>query len=158
VGQINKVGHMRLLAIIFIIFCSFDSMAQYDWDSKNWDKKSLGFGCGFSGQMTKPVSQISKLLTEGNFKELRQLLNSDLTSYQYLSTFVLEKLSDNGDLKLTEMELKKIDQIKNSEQTVPICSGCTYWDERPLRELFDVKTNTIISYNAEYWFERIYKK
>jgi hypothetical protein len=62
VEQINKVGHMRLLAIIFIIFCSFDSMAQYDWDSKNWDKKSLGFGCGFSGQMTKPVSQISKTI------------------------------------------------------------------------------------------------
>lgn len=149
---------MRFLATIFVVFCSFDSMAQYDWDSKNWDRKSLGFGCGIGGQMTKPVSRVSKLLTKRNFKKLRQLLFSEVTSEQYLSTFVLEKLSDKGILKLSDIEQNKIQKIKSSEQKVPICSGCTYWDERPLNELFDVKTKDIVSVAADNWFERLYKE
>ncbi|UYN86650.1 MAG: hypothetical protein KIT51_17615 [Cyclobacteriaceae bacterium] len=69
-----------------------------------------------------------------------------------------EKLSEKGVLELSDAELKRIQEIKSSKQKVPTCSGCVYWDELPLSDLFDTKNREIISASADYWFDRYYKK
>src|SRR6185369_16686666 len=148
---------MRFFIKIFILLCSLDSFAQFDWDSKNWNKESLGFGCSVDGQMTKPVLNINQLLMEKGFDEIRQLLNSDLPADQFLATFVLEKLNTKKELKITSHELERIKEIKNSNEMVPFCSGCTLWIEIPLKALFDEEKRDVVFARADTWFDTYYK-
>ena len=148
---------MRFFIKIFILLCSLDSFAQFDWDSKNWNKESLGFGCSVDGQMTKPVLNINQLLMEKRFDEIRQLLNSDLPADQFLATFVLEKLNTKKELKITSHELERIKEIKNSNEMVPFCSGCTLWIEIPLKDLFDEEKRDVVFARADNWFDTYYK-
>jgi hypothetical protein len=75
---------MKYFLTIWLVMFSIHCFAQHDWDSKNWNKKSLGFGCSVDGQMTKPVLKMTQLFTEKRFDKVRQLLNSDVTADQYL--------------------------------------------------------------------------
>lgn len=126
---------------------------QFDWDSKNWDKESLGFGCSVRGEMTKPVARASKLLLDGRFEEVRKLLYSDLPADQFLGVILAENLNKKKHLEISDQEMQRIDQIKNSNQMVPVCAGCTYWNEVPLHDLF-VSENKL---GEQYWFDTYYK-
>jgi hypothetical protein len=148
---------MRFLFKILVFLFAFDSFAQHDWDSKDWNKESLGFGCSVDGQMTKPVWRVTSYLADRQFEKIRETLNSDLPADQFLATFLLEKLNDKKELEISDEELKRIQEIKNSNKQVPICSGCTLWTEIPLSSLFDSKTKEIISRSADSWFDHYYK-
>jgi hypothetical protein len=148
---------MRFIIKIFILLCAFDSFAQYDWDSKNWNKESLGFGCSVDGQMTKPVLNMTQLFMEKRFDKIRQLLNSGLPADQFLATIMLEKLSGKKELEITDNDLKRIKEIKGSNEMVPFCSGCTLWTEMPLKDLFDKRTRDVVSASADNWFDTYYK-
>jgi len=152
------MNSVKILIKIIILLCSVDSFAQYDWDSKHWDKKSLGFGCSLSGQMTVPVTKMTHLLTERKIKRIKEALNSKLPAEKYLAIFLLEKLSEKRELEITDDEQRKIREIKGSNEMVPFCSGCTLWTEVPLKELFDTKTQEIVSVSANYWFEKYYRE
>lgn len=132
---------------MFSIYC----FAQHDWDSKNWNKKGLGFGCSVDGQMTKPVLNMTELFMEKRFDKIRQLLNSEVPADQYLATFVLERLESKKELEITGDERQRINEIKNSNEIVPFCSGCT------LKDLFDEKNQNIVFASAENWFDNFYK-
>lgn len=148
---------MKTFIQIFFLMYSIDSLAQHDWDSKNWDKESLGFGCSVGGQMTKPVLNMTGFFMDKQFDNIRRLLNSDLPAEQFLATFTLEKLSTKKELEITESELKRIEEIKNSNQLVPFCSGCTLWIEVPLKDLFEKKTKDVVYAGADNWFDTYYK-
>lgn len=148
---------MRVYIQILLILCAIDSLAQHDWDSKNWNKESLGFGCSIGGEMTKPVFNMTVFIMDKQFKKIRQLLSSDLPADQFLATFTLEKLSEKRELKITDNDLKRINEIKNSNEMVPFCSGCTLWTEIPLKDLFDQKTKGVVTASADYWFDTYYK-
>jgi hypothetical protein len=60
-------------------------------------------------------------------------------------------------LEITGDERQKNIEIKNSNELVPFCSGCTLWTEIPLKDLFDEKNQNIVSASAENWFENFYK-
>jgi hypothetical protein len=148
---------MKVYIQIFLLLCCIDSFAQHDWDSKNWNKESLGFGCSVDGQVTKPVMNVTGLLMDKQFDKIRRLLNSDLPADQFLATFTLEKLSVKNELEITDDELKRIKEIKDSDKMVPFCSGCTLWTEIPLKDLFDEKTKGIVTASANNWFDHYYK-
>lgn len=148
---------MKLLITIFALLCSIGSFAQHDWDGKNWNKESLGFGCSVDGQMTKPVLNMTELFMEKRFDKIRQFLNSEVPADQYLATFVLERLESKKELKITGDERQRINEIKNSNEIVPFCSGCTLWTEMPLKDLFDEKNQNIVFASAENWFDNFYK-
>jgi hypothetical protein len=148
---------MRLLIILFLLAGPLNSFGQYDWNSKNWDKKSLGFACSYSGQPTVPVTRMTQLLAQKRIKEIREALNSKLTADQYLATFVLEALSAKGELELGDDELKRIHEIKSSNEMVPFCTGCVFWVELTLKQLFEDETHGVASVNAHYWFDRYYE-
>jgi hypothetical protein len=148
---------MRLIFQTFLILITFDSFAQHDWDSKTWDKESLGFGCSVSGEMTKPVWRMTNYLADRQFDKIRETLKSDLPADQFLATFLLEKLRDKRELEISDEELKRIEEIKISNKRVPICSGCTVWTEMSLSSLFETKTKDIIARSADSWFEHYYK-
>lgn len=148
---------MRLLITIFALLYSMVSFAQHDWDSKNWNKESLGFGCSVDGQMTKPVLNMTELFMEKRFDKIRQLLNSEVCADQYLATFVLERLESKKELEITDDQGQRISEIKRSNKLVPFCAGCTLWTEIPLKDLFNEKTQEIVSRSADNWFDHLYK-
>jgi hypothetical protein len=69
----------------------------------------------------------------------------------------MEKLSAKKELEIKDEEITRMQEIKNSSNQVPICSGCTLWTEMPLNSLFDPKTKGIISASADNWFDHYYK-
>ena len=148
---------MRQFITIFGLLISIHSFAQHDWDSKNWNKESLGFGCSVDGQMTKPVLNMTQLFMEKRFVKIRKLLDSNLPADQFLATFILERLELKKELEIADNERKRILEIKNSSEMVPFCSGCTFWTEIPLKDLFDEKTQEIVSRSADNWFNTYYK-
>lgn len=148
---------MKVYFLILLLLCSVESMAQYDWNSETWDKESLGFGCSVGGEMTKPVLIMTGLFIDKRFDKIKQLLNSDLAADQFLATFTLEYLAQKNELEITNDELKRIKEIKNSYKMVPFCSGCTHWTEIPLKDLFDQKTKGIVTASAKNWFNTYYK-
>ena len=110
---------MRQFITIFGLLISIHSFAQHDWDSKNWNKESLGFGCSVDGQMTKPVLNMTQLFMEKRFVKIRKLLDSNLPADQFLATFILERLELKKELEIADNERKRILEIKNSSEMVP---------------------------------------
>ncbi len=107
--------------------------------------------------MTKPVLNMTGLFMDKRFDKIRQLLNSDLPADQFLATFTLEKLGAKKELEISDDEQNRINEIKKSNELVPFCAGCTLWTEIPLKDLFDKKTNGVVSASADNWFENYYK-
>jgi len=149
--MIKSILHLAL------ILTSVVANAQFNWDSKNWDKTSLGFGCSVDASMTKPVTNIVDPFLNKDFDIIRRNLNSDLPADQFLAVFLLENLEKKKELELSADELERIEQIKFSTDLVPVCAGCTYWDEQPLNELFQTKNKHVIYRSAENWFKTYYK-
>jgi hypothetical protein len=148
---------MRIFVKILLVLCSCDVLAQHDWDSIDWDNASVGFGCSVGGEMTIPVIKMTEFLVDRQFDEIRASLNSDLPADQYLAVVLMEKLSSKREIELTDKERERIGAIRNSEQNVPVCSGCTYWKEVSLRDLFSLKSERVISVSADHWFKNYYK-
>ncbi len=144
----------QLLNIVFII-TSLTVNAQHDWDSRSWNKKSIGFGCGATGSMTKPVINIMHPFCNQDFDEIRSMLNSAVPANKFLAVFLLEQLNKNKELELTDTELEKIDKIKSSNEVVPVCAGCTYFTEEPLNKLLN--QNHQMYEIAKNWFKTHYK-
>lgn len=107
--------------------------------------------------MTKPVLNMTGLFMDKRFDKIRKLLYSDLAADQFLATYTLERLNSKKELKITDDELKRINEIKNSDKMVPFCSGCTLWTEIPLKDLFDEKTKEVAYASADNWFDTYYK-
>jgi hypothetical protein len=154
---VTILNDMKVYIQILLVLCSIDSLSQHNWDSKTWNKESLGFGCSVGGEMTKPVLNMTQLFMDKQFDEIKRLLNSDLPADQFLATFTLEKLQEKKVLEITDDELKRIKEIKDSDKMVPFCSGCTLWTEIPVKDLFDEKTKGIVSASADNWFDTYYK-
>ena len=144
----------KLIYILFFII-PFLSNGQYDWDSKNWDKESLGFGCSVGGTSTEPVVEFWDYFVKKDFKKIKKKLKSKLSADRFLAVFLLDKLSKKNELELNEIEIELIKGIKKSEELVPVCSGCTYWNEVPLNELLNKKHH--IYESADNWFKHYYK-
>ena len=142
---------------IHIIFAltSLTADAQFDWDSKNADKKILGFGCSFDGSPTKPVSDITEPFLNKDFDKIRKTLNSKLLADKFLAVILLEQLNKKKELELTNSEHERISEIKSSTELVPVCSGCTYWMEHPLNELLN--EDHLMYQSAMNWFKTYYK-
>jgi hypothetical protein len=144
---------MKIFSIIVLTLITVTVKGQFDWNSKTWDNESLGFGCSVGGEMTRPVARASKLLLNGRFDDVKKLLYSDLPADQFLGVILVERLSKEKELKLNNDETKRIEQIKHSNEMVPVCSGCTYWDEVSLHDLLSSKDRL----GAQYWFDSYYK-
>ena len=146
------------LVLAVIILLSINAEAQFDFKNKTWnDEESVGFGCSIDGRSTAPVHEMTQLFTNKRFDEIRQWLHSDTLARQFVAIIVLEKLSDEKKLELTQAETEKISAIKNSEEKVAVCAGCTYWDEVTMKELFREHHEHDIHLAANIWVDRYYK-
>ena len=146
---------MRNVLQILLIMIPLLSYAQFDFDDKDWEKKTIGFGCGAGGSMTDLTVEFHFLFSTKDFDAIKKKLESKIPGEKFLASFTLEKLKKKKESDLNESELKKINEIKMLTELVPVCSGCTYWKTVPINELWNKKHP--IYKSAESWFKFYYK-
>jgi len=128
---------LKNLIYIFTIFVFISNSAIAQ---DNVDKNEMvGFACYFAGTPSKTVEKYIQKLNNENYKWISKKLNSENNAEKYMSVITLEKLNKLGKYKLNKTELTLIAEIKQSEELVSICSGCTYFEKVSLKELLTKK-------------------
>jgi hypothetical protein len=138
------------LTIALTFFISVLTIAQDNVDLK----EMVGFGCYYEGRSTKTVVKVTKLLKAKNYKGISKLLTSRNSGEKYLAVISLQRLADNGQYKLSDIEKDIISKAKLSDDMVSVCSGCTYFDKVPMKTI--LAENNFIG--SSYWLDRTIKK
>ena len=139
----------KILTIVFLIGILSVVNAQ-----ENVDKNEMvGFACYFAGQPSKTMEKYTQKLNSENYKLISKRLESENKTEKYMSVITLEKLTELGKYNLTETELNLISEIKQSDELVSICSGCTYFEKVSLKELLTEKKKLF----AKNWLNRNFK-
>lgn len=99
-------------------------------------KEMVGFACGFAGESSDPVNKLTRLLRAHRYDEIAGLLTSGTNAERFLAVISIEKLASMGRYRIGTMENKQIESIKASHQQVSVCSGCTYFAEVSLSDMF----------------------
>jgi hypothetical protein len=149
--------HIKPISLwLLLMFTSFSSFAQRDFDDKNWPKEVLGFGCFYGGERTRVVNGMTPLVIGRNIDAIRRWLDSPLPAKQFLATFVLTQLHDRKKAELSDQDRKQMEAIRKSDAKVPVCSGCTSSERVPLYTLFDNKNKHYMIHDAEKWFDQLF--
>ena len=136
---------------MFLVSISLTSFGQKDVDTK----AMIGYGCYSGGSQSESVIKFSKLFYKSKFKKFVKLLDSRNNAEKVLSAFICEKLAEKGKIKLDSESLEKIKSIKNSEQLVSVCSGCTYFDKITMKQFFLKDESNFMLDSADFWFDYI---
>ncbi len=147
-----------IISLILLIFASTFSFAQIDVESIDWDNDAIGYACSVGGTPTKPVWRSIKLIKKKRYKLIREQLYSSKPSDQFLAVLILEQFDKKGVMKIKEEDKEQLILIRNSKTIVPVCSGCTYWDEVTLNELLSKENNHEIYLDGIRWFDYYYNK
>lgn len=119
------------MTILFLIGILSGMNAQ-----DNVDKNEMvGFACYFAGQPSKTVKKITTKLNKKKYSSIAKLLTSNNNAERYLAVISLERLAELNKYVLNETEKKLITEIKQSDELVSVCSGCTYFEKVSLKEL-----------------------
>lgn len=122
----------KLLIVIFLIRILSITNAQENLDNN----EMIGFACYIEGRQSKTVKRFAKKLKTKNYKWISKKLSSENNAEKYMSVITLERLSELGKHKLTQTELNLIAEIKQSTELVSVCSGCTYFENVKLKNMF----------------------
>lgn len=96
----------------------------------------VAFACGFAGQPSDAVVKVSRLVQARQYGKVSQLLNSGNNAEKFLAVVAIERLVFKGRYQIDAAERKQIEMIKTSNKKVSVCSGCTYFDEISLSDMF----------------------
>jgi len=134
----------------FVLSCMYSSYAQKDVDPKDM----IGFGCYSGGMITKSVYDFTSLLEKSKYQNFLKFLDSKSKSEKFLAAVVCKKLNKDRKLKLSAIEIKKIDTILNSDELVSICSGCTYFSKISFKELSKKNKENFMLDKIEDWLAK----
>jgi len=135
--------------ILFIIICFLFSFSVFS--QKREEKVTLGYYCGYSGSGTSVVIKFAQLLYDKKYKTLKELLHSKIPAENFLSVVICKRLALKKIITLTELELKRIDELFHSKEKVPICGGCTFFEEVELTKLLN--SNEEVFSAMDYFFD-----
>ena len=124
--------YTRGMLIVAMLLCSVFVNAQ---DPK--PEEIVAFACGFAGQPSDAVVKISRLVQARQYGKVSQLLNSGNNAEKFLAVVSIERLVFKGRYQIEAAERKQIEMIKTSNEKVSVCSGCTYFDEISLSDMFE---------------------
>ena len=142
---------MRTFIIsVFLISVSYVAIAQ---EHEN-QKEMVGFACYYGGTPTKTVEKMIQLIEAGKFNIISKQLTSNNSGEKFLAVIILQRLADTGKYQLSSKEEELIKNAEESEELVPVCSGCTYFDNIPINKL--LTDNTIIG--AKFWLDSMIAK
>lgn len=112
----------------------------------------VGFGCGYSGKKTKVTKQMVRFIKHKNYKAIRNKLSSKNTASQFLAVLIVLKLDSLETITLTEKEWSNVQEIKESEELVNYCSGCTEWGQYPLNKA--LISNSLCFNASDFWIRK----
>jgi len=141
----------KILTFLFLFVILTFANAQ-----ENIDKNEMvGFACYFEGSQSKTVKKVTEKLENKKYKSISKLLTSKNNAERYMAVITLEKLSELNKYKLNENEKNLIAGIKQSNELVSICSGCTYFEKVPLKEILK-KEKILFAQNwLNYYFSNL---
>ena len=148
------------LLIILLFFSTSIFFVQENID----EKSMIGFGCSVGGEQSETVKKFSILLAKKKYQKVVEFLNSKNVAEKALAAFVCEKLSGLKIITLTPEDLIHIQNIKESEDLVSVCSGCTQFEKIATKSLFVSEEGStsfegfLLEEHAKYWFEYYLKK
>ncbi|MBS2211868.1 hypothetical protein KEM09_10655 [Carboxylicivirga mesophila] len=116
-------------------------------------EEMVGFACYFGGQPSKTVKKVTKKLKNRRYKAIKSMLTSDNNAERYMAVIALEKLHDLKAIKLYDIDYENIDVIKNSNELVSICSGCSSFYKTELHRLFEPDMKNFASNWLNYNFK-----
>jgi hypothetical protein len=138
------------LIITLTFFLSFTTRAQGNVDLK----EIVGFGCYYDGKSTRTVIKVTKLLQIKRYEHISKLLTSKNKGEKYLAVISLQRLADIGHYQLSDIEKSLISQAKLSDDLVSVCSGCTYFEKVPMKNILAEKDFI----GSSYWLDRSIKE
>ena len=141
----------NLLYILAFLFLTSNLLIAQDNVVKN---EMVGFACYFEGSQSKTVQKVTNKLNNKNYKAISKILTSDNNAERFMAVITLEKLAELKKYDLNETEKKLISEIKQSDELVSICSGCTYFEKVSLKEILTEKNKLF----AQNWLNRNFKK
>lgn len=97
----------------------------------------IGFACGYAGGKSESVALIDSLVSNREYVEIKELLNSRDNGEKCLAIIVCEILENKGKISLTDKELDEIKKSYLSKKKIKICSGCTYYAEPTIEEILN---------------------
>ena len=136
---------MKKIYLIFLFLVSIPVFSQ-----QSAEKVTLGYACGYGGSETPVIIKFANLLHAKEHKQIRALLYSKIPAENFLAVVISKRLADKKTITLTEVELKRIDELYKSTKEVPLCGGCTYYKEIELTKLLNSKEN--VAETIEYFF------
>lgn len=137
---------IKFLTTFFLIGILSIANAQDNVDQN----EMVGFACYFSGKPSKTVEEFTKKLKNKNYKWITKQLTSKNNAERYMAVITLEKLTELKKYEINETDKKLIEEIKQSDELVSICSGCTYFEKVPLKEILTEKNRLF----AQNWLNR----
>ena len=118
-------------------------------------KNFISFACNANGMPSENTFKYMDLIISERYDLIEKLLYSDNPSNQFLSVIILEFLEKKRKITINDIVKKQISGIKQSEEIISVCRGCTYHNQLSLKEL--LTTKNIIRSDAVIFCKRTLK-
>ena len=111
------------------------------------------FNCGFGE--SKAVMQISKLIKDKEFSDVKKLLWSENAAVKFLAAITCNKLDSTKKLILSDAEKRRINEIYNSKDTLYAISNDTYINAKPIKDYFIDPNDKLIMSQTKIWLKEL---
>lgn len=146
----NKFSFPLFLTFLLIICCKDNKQLRNDIKINNEENipppppkrdynNLIGFGCFVGGSASETVHKMEILLKEKKYNKIKLSLFSKKVSEKFISVAICEKLKLKKIIYTNKNEIKQINRIKKSSDSLSFCSGCTYFEKFSSKDLFKNK-------------------
>jgi hypothetical protein len=131
----TKALIVAILVISMLSCYSGNIFAQVEFETD--ERKMVGFGCFYEGRETKVVTRFGKMLTQHRYESVIRMLQSKNTAERFMAVICVERLVAAGRITIDADEKALIEEIRTSEESVALCSGCLPYPDIPIKDAFD---------------------
>lgn len=163
-----------LIPILFLSFTSFSQDKETDAIVADYERartdtsyfiehflflkdtafNAVGFACGYAGAPTENIFSFTRLLSWNKTSHIKQLLYSKTPATLYLTVVSLEYMERKKKTVLSAEEKERIKELYSSNDSLTVCSGCTYYKYRTLSDLLNSDKKDRIKKSTLYWLRK----
>jgi hypothetical protein len=115
----------------------------------------FGFGCGFIGAPTGPITVFELMLEAEDFEAVRSRLFSENNAEKFLAVMTCKQLVDRDLISLTETESMAIIKLEQSQDPIALCNGCIYGDTKPMWVMLNEGEKCREHVEVDKWLNRL---
>ncbi len=118
----------------------------------------IDFGCGWSGIFLTNLHYFRYLISGNRFDLISKLLDSKTASTRYLAAAAIICSDRKSHYKLDSLTVLKIEIVKQDQNTIPFCSGCTGHWNYSINSLLEMKEKNPIANWINDWIDDSFKQ